>query len=251
MDGTRRSSRLSGEKSSKEESIEPVTTASGRQVKPRAGGIYGESMLSGQVRKNGSPAITIPNGADPHEQGVEEDEEQEISSGRPSRSRRPHHAPKGWSTGGQHIAGYNEVDEMDDEEDAASSNGSDEYDAGEDNADDDDDKDDYADDESPEDEMSPEDDDLDSDDDKPPPKKRKTKVVRLKLRKPARATPQKTTTQAPAMAPAVKVEHEVNGNGTVAPHPLTNGTTTAKSALGVVENGASVGKVNGVEGTSA
>ncbi|KAL1968995.1 hypothetical protein VTN77DRAFT_829 [Rasamsonia byssochlamydoides] len=93
MPSTRRSTRNSGV-STPAEPAGPVFTASGRQVRTRTGGIYGESMLSSQRRDDAQ----LQNGAN--------------TTGRPRRSTRGR------------VNGYgnrNYVDEMDDESEAASS----------------------------------------------------------------------------------------------------------------------------------
>ncbi|KAI9791972.1 MAG: hypothetical protein M1816_003241 [Peltula sp. TS41687] len=113
----------------------PVFTASGRQVKSRIGGVYGESMLSGRGTGNtvvfaNTAAAAAVAGGESEKSG--EGQQESPSGGRPRRTglRQPS-SGKG-SGGREHIAGYNEVDEMDDEEDAQSS-GADEY-VGEDGA---------------------------------------------------------------------------------------------------------------------
>lgn len=122
----RRSTRQSGI-STPAEPEGPTFTASGRQVKSRHGGTYGETMLSG---RNPEPTATPPNGTEP---SVEDGVEAGQTNGRPRRSAlRQEIAVQ--TRGGDHIEGYNSVDEMDDEEDAASS-GADDY-AGDDDGDD-------------------------------------------------------------------------------------------------------------------
>ena len=175
---TRNSNRVSA-KSSKEGSIEPVvtTTASGRQVKSRVGGIYGESMLSGQARSNASPAVSVANGVTNGAETAAEDDKTP-PSGRLARSRRTK-APTTWAVGGDHIPGYNAVDEMEDEEEAASSG--DEY-AGDEHEDgDEDDEDDDDDDDSGP--ANTSDEEWDSDDAEIAPNVRPSKIVRLKYTK--------------------------------------------------------------------
>ena len=101
---TRRSTRNTGTNTPSEG---PTVTLSGRQVKPRHGGAYGESLISGAP----SPALSAAfDGAS----GVEESEE----SSRPRRA--ASRGLNGYATkGGKHIAGYNSVDEIDDEDDAS------------------------------------------------------------------------------------------------------------------------------------
>lgn len=111
----------------------PTFTASGRQVKSRHGGTYGESMLSGHVE-------------DPEPDGQVRTDDVDLDD-RESRSRARSQpaAPKTKNRPGKHIDGYNELDEMEDESDAPSSGH--EWDSGiedeaDDHADDDDDDDD-------------------------------------------------------------------------------------------------------------
>jgi hypothetical protein len=122
---TRKSNRLSGV-STPAEPAGPTFTASGRQVRSRVGGAYGESLLSGQRNETASTAPTPP---------VDGDDQTE-SNGRPQRNRTSA-GTNGLSKSGPHIEGYNSVDEMDDESEAASSGN--EWDGG-------DDANDYADD---------------------------------------------------------------------------------------------------------
>ncbi|KAI9829628.1 MAG: hypothetical protein M1826_005518 [Phylliscum demangeonii] len=136
----------------------PVFTASGRQVKARQGGVYGESMLSGQ---------SAP---------------QQPGSFRESRrSGLRNRSAQGSPPAGSHIQGYNAVDEMvDDEEDAASSGAdadADDYEAGN--------GDDEIDDDSGPDDMS---DASDLDDDERPAKRaRRSLIVKLLLSEKAQA----------------------------------------------------------------
>ncbi|KAI9845878.1 MAG: hypothetical protein M1838_001508 [Thelocarpon superellum] len=115
-----RRSRPSGISTPGERADEPTFTASGRQVRSRFGGAYGESMFSGRAAERLDASM---DGAD---DGTGDGPD--VSSGLPNRSRPTRVRPEadGWSGGGDHIAGYNSVDEMDDEEDAASS-GADDY----------------------------------------------------------------------------------------------------------------------------
>jgi len=111
LPSTRRSTRNASGGSTPAEPSGPVFTASGRQVRARAGGIYGESMLSGQ-RKDGLATVPLS-----HEGDGE--------AGRPQRNTRGR--TNGWAKGSS-----NYVDEMDEESDAASSGnewkgGDDEY----------------------------------------------------------------------------------------------------------------------------
>ncbi|KAI9883029.1 MAG: hypothetical protein M1823_005206 [Watsoniomyces obsoletus] len=120
----RRSSRQSGVSTASMGSEPAVFTASGRQVKPRMGGVYGEKMHSGQTR-GVTPAASVAsfvveNGTN----GANGTVQQSETSGRTRRSG----LRQSIATGGEHIPGYNEVDEMDDEEEAASSGVDDEAD---------------------------------------------------------------------------------------------------------------------------
>ena len=88
------------------EATGPVVTASGRHVRPRAGGVYGESLLSGQ--QEDMPEIQV--------NGVGHDNTQDTDSH--TRSGRA----VGISRAGRsYHRSYNAVDEMDEESDAPSS----------------------------------------------------------------------------------------------------------------------------------
>ena len=100
----RRSTRNTGTHTPAEPSA-PTVTLSGRQVKTRQGGTYGESMLSGQVAFDKDP------------NGTSEEPEEEVIGGRPRRSA----VANGWAKGGQHIEGYNNVDEMSSDEEGDAS----------------------------------------------------------------------------------------------------------------------------------
>jgi hypothetical protein len=104
---TRRSTRNTGTHTPAEPAA-PTVTLSGRQVKARQGGAYGESMLSGQVAVADD---TIGTSAEP---------EDDVTDGRPRRAA----ATNGWSKpgkGGRHIEGYNNVDEMSSDEEGDAS----------------------------------------------------------------------------------------------------------------------------------
>ncbi len=123
---TRRSNRHSGISTPAEPNA-PTFTASGRQVKSRHGGAYGESILVGQVD---APRRTSLVGMD----GVEDDDKRTMSRGRPRRAaQQTESKPKARSL--KHIQGYNALDSMDDESDATSSWG--EWDGGDDDEDED------------------------------------------------------------------------------------------------------------------
>ncbi|KAL2013582.1 hypothetical protein VTN00DRAFT_1107 [Thermoascus crustaceus] len=114
LPATRRSTRNTSGVSSPAEPAGPTFTASGRQVRSRVGGIYGESMLSGQRRDDAASAA-------PHT-GVSE-------TGRPLRSR------AGTRANGYHVD-YNSGDEMEDESEGAPSSGN-EWQAGDEEDEDD------------------------------------------------------------------------------------------------------------------
>jgi hypothetical protein len=99
MPSTRRSTRNVSGLSTPGEPSGPVFTASGRQVRARAGGIYGETVLSGQ-RRDDAVSTGLQNG--------------DNDEGRPQRSTRGQ--VNGYATENQNF-----VDEMDDEAEAASS----------------------------------------------------------------------------------------------------------------------------------
>ncbi|KAF4548130.1 Hypothetical protein D9617_31g063660 [Elsinoe fawcettii] len=105
----RRSGRHS-DRSTPAEARGPVVTASGRQVRTREGGVYGESLLSGQVMNADSPTSNDHDGS-------------EMSGPTRRASRSAGQAVNGVPKKRKHIDTYNEVDEMSDEEDAASSAG--------------------------------------------------------------------------------------------------------------------------------
>lgn len=137
----------------------PVITASGRQVRPRHGGAYGESMLT-----DAQPQAISVGGYD----GIGETPEGADSS--LGRSRRAAVAK-----GGHHIEGYNSVDELDDEDDAS------EQDFGDDDDEDDhvplesdEEPDDFSDDDVADDEM-----DIDTD-----AQDSKSLVIKLPLKTP-------------------------------------------------------------------
>jgi hypothetical protein len=101
---TRRSTRNTGTHTPAEPAG-PTITQSGRQVKSRQGGTYGESMLSGQATT--ADAIS--------------DDSEGIVGGRPRRAA-ANHSKNGWpGRGGRHIEGYNDVDEMSSDEEGDAS----------------------------------------------------------------------------------------------------------------------------------
>jgi hypothetical protein len=118
MLGARRSARNSGVATPADPS-RPTVTASGRHVRSRLGGVYGESLLSGQ---------STGGRASPATEGYERsDGSEEPHGNRPTRNA-GRSVSNGWQKGRKHIETYNSVDEMDDEDDASSSGG--EWDGG-------------------------------------------------------------------------------------------------------------------------
>jgi hypothetical protein len=167
---SRRSTRNTGTHTPAE-GLAPTVTLSGRQVKARQGGAYGESILSGTH----TPALTTGG----YDETSEEPEHAEGAGGRPRRAAAANVGTKGWgSKGGAHIEGYNSVDEMND---------SDEDDASEQDYGDDEEEDDHVSLESDkdEDELSDEDDEMDDDQDE-----KKSLVVKLPVKTP---TPERKT----------------------------------------------------------
>lgn len=115
----------------------PVVTASGRQVRARGGGMYGESLLSGQATNADTP-------------GSEDFDDKLEASEAPRTMARPGRV--GALDGNRkrkHIDGYNAVDQMSDEDDASESenewNGGDDEEEVDDNAAEDEDEDDEED----------------------------------------------------------------------------------------------------------
>lgn len=108
---SRRSTRNTGTHTPAEPSG-PTITLSGRQVRSRQGGTYGESMLSGAH----TPLITVGGNDGTSE---EHDEDGDIVDHRPRRAAAIQSQNGYKAGGGQHIEGYNSVDEMDDEDDAS------------------------------------------------------------------------------------------------------------------------------------
>jgi hypothetical protein len=93
----------------------PTVTASGRQVRSRATGLYGETLLSGQATAEAASPATG------------DYERSDASGDQASTNGRATRAAKEFSNSGgrgrKHIETYNSVDEMDDEDDATSSGG--------------------------------------------------------------------------------------------------------------------------------
>lgn len=122
----RRSNQQSG-MSTPAEPSGPTFTASGRQVRSRHGGAYGESMLSGKADDSRPPSISGMDGAD-------EEDDQPVSCGRPRRAAQQNETNyKAHSK--KHIDGYIALDSMDDNSDASLSGG--EWDGGDDDEPDD------------------------------------------------------------------------------------------------------------------
>ncbi|KAF2653727.1 hypothetical protein K491DRAFT_602307 [Lophiostoma macrostomum CBS 122681] len=113
--GIRRSNRHSGRDTPAAPSG-PTVTASGRQVRSRATGLYGEILHAGQVTDAPSPASGDYARSDASEEPQ--------PHGRPTRGNA--NAVNGAPRGRKHIETYNSVDEMDDEDDATSWDGGDE-----------------------------------------------------------------------------------------------------------------------------
>ncbi|MCJ1381023.1 hypothetical protein MMC17_004132 [Xylographa soralifera] len=116
---SRRSNRQSGI-STPVEPAGPTFTASGRQVKSRVGGTYGETMLSGNHNLDHTTSVEGGN-------GVQEADEEPITR---ARTRGVVQQQQPSSQNRKHIDGYNALDEMEDESDATSSGG--EWDGGDD-----------------------------------------------------------------------------------------------------------------------
>jgi len=111
---TRRSARNSGIVTPADPN-RPTVTASGRQVRARVGGLYGETLHSGQTSTGrASPATE-------NYQRSEASEEPPVAPGNRSTRSSRRVGANGWTRGGSHIEGYNSVDEMDDEDEATSS----------------------------------------------------------------------------------------------------------------------------------
>ena len=108
---SRRSTRNTGTHTPAE-GLGPTVTLSGRQVRSRQGGVYGESILSGTQ----TPAVSIGN----VDGTSEEPETLDLDGGRPRRAATATGRVNGYRKGGAHIEGYNSVDEMDSDEDDAS-----------------------------------------------------------------------------------------------------------------------------------
>ncbi|KAI9837492.1 MAG: hypothetical protein M1819_007140 [Sarea resinae] len=237
----RRSTRQSGN-STPAEPAGPTFTASGRQVKPRQGGAYGETTSNDQSRRISPSSGVIQRKDDP-------EEILRNASGRPQRSGRSglRQELDGWTKGGDHIEGYNSVDEIEEEEDAASSGN--EWDGGED--DDDHAQDLLSDGDGQDDELSEEDedmDDVDMDEDT-----RGSLVVQLRYNQ----TPEKTTdsteeqqTEATKSEPKESSESKPPGGGDakIKPEFISNGYHSATTS---VKDWSDTKSLNGPAGAGA
>ncbi|KAK7520802.1 uncharacterized protein IWZ02DRAFT_451916 [Phyllosticta citriasiana] len=97
----------------------PTVTASGRQVRSRLGGLYGESLLSGADRDT-------PGSADYDRSGTDEPSALGRSTRAGRAAARTGNVPQ--RSNRKHIDGYNSIDEMDDEDDADDWEGGDDED---------------------------------------------------------------------------------------------------------------------------
>jgi hypothetical protein len=110
---TRRSTRNTGTHTPAEPAG-PTITQSGRQVKSRQGGAYGETILSGAQ----APETTVGD----YDGTADEHDSDDITNGRPRRAAAgsiPN--DRGIPKGGRHIEGYNHLDEMTSDEEADAS----------------------------------------------------------------------------------------------------------------------------------
>ena len=210
---SRRSTRNTGTHTPAEPSG-PTVTQSGRQVRSRHGGTYGESLLSGTH----TPALTL-GGLDGGNDELDGDDE--IPERRPRRAAASN-VKNGYSSKGRHIEGYNSVDEMDDEDDAS------EQDYGDDEEDDHVSlESDAEDEEDPDEEM--EDDLLDED------PNQKSLVIKLPLKTP---TPEKSAPKR-SMTPEKSAELPRPNAGSLAvPHDIkqVKPVTMANEASSVQPN---------------
>ena len=117
----RRSTRNS-DRSTPAEAQGPVVTASGRQVRARGGGMYGESLLSGQATNADTP---VSNDFD----GSETSEAPRNGASRATRSGGGRLGQLNGNRKRRYTDGYNDADRMSDEDDATSSGN--EWDGGE------------------------------------------------------------------------------------------------------------------------
>lgn len=103
----------------------PTVTASGRQVRQRGGGVYGESLLSGAVTNADTPMTNDDDGSDGSEIPRNNGNRATRSGGRVSQL--------SGNRKRKFVDGYNDVDQLSDEEDATSSGN--EWDGGDDDDD--------------------------------------------------------------------------------------------------------------------
>lgn len=108
---TRRSTRNTGT-NTPGESAGPTVTQSGRQVRSRHGGTYGESLVSGTH----TPATATDSFEGSGEPG---DSDENATGGRSRRVKPMGQVQRKKSVGGLHQDGYNSIDDMDDETDAS------------------------------------------------------------------------------------------------------------------------------------
>ena len=202
---TRRSNRYSGA-STPAEAAGPIFTASGRQVRSRHGGAYGETMLDSHQDSQGPSAAKAYNG-----QG----EADGVGAATRGRTRGTSRNGVGRSVkSGNHMNGLDALDAMDDESDATSSG--EEWDGG--NDDDDDEVDEHL-----GEEESHEDTDLSDDNDSDEPDENGTDcqgslIVSLRYK-------QKKSEPPPALAPAPAQASQISGFAAdqTPSLPLTNG----------------------------
>lgn len=179
---TRQPNRQSG-LSTPAESSGPTFTASGRQVRSRHGGTYGETVLSGQQEATESSKI---GGLDGAKDDQDEDEDEPVSRGRPRRAAQQNRV-KAKPRSRKHTEGYDSLGSMDDESDATSSGN--EWDGG-----DEDEPDDHVDDDD-------EDEDVDmSDNSEEQEYPRQTLVVSLRYTKSRPSPPSQDTRNGPAIS---------------------------------------------------
>ncbi|KAK7709072.1 hypothetical protein SLS57_008797 [Botryosphaeria dothidea] len=182
----------------------PVVTASGRQVRSRLGGVYGESLLSGQNTDFDSAATGEYERSDASE--GPNGRATRIGRGRVGVPQRSHR---------KHIEGYNSIDEMDDEEEADEWDGGDDDDEDDLGLNDDDDEESMGDDES---------------DDEIYVKPRGSLVVTLRIH-PERLAAASSPVQQPSSPPALneQVEDKMDIDGAAAAR--THAATTPADAI--------------------
>ncbi|KAM3081018.1 hypothetical protein ACMFMG_004977 [Clarireedia jacksonii] len=210
---SRRSTRNTGTHTPAEPAA-PTVTQSGRQVKSRVGGAYGESMLSGTYNTSAS-----------HNE-VEMEESEEASASRPRRAAAPSRTT--WASKGKHIEGYNSVDEMDDDEEDDAS----EQDYGDDEEDDD--QVSLASDKDEPDDDTEDDEDIEADDEV-----KQSLIVKLSVKTP---TPEKKRTTIKlrlSPQPDVGSDVESTSKDAVCPGSVTevNSAGQPRKSVQVAENG--------------